>query len=132
RAGAVPALVRSASSSQTQALKATCEQMTKFARQGRDDQFGKDPYYLREVSKGPFYIVRGKLDTPTSLNGVRVTSDLEVVDKNNHVIPGLYAIGHDAGGVYGDSYDFAVCEGGASAFAINSGRMAVNHILGKK
>ncbi|MDO5530740.1 FAD-binding protein [Sutterella sp.] len=81
-------------------LKATCEQMTKFARQGRDDQFGKDPYYLREVSKGPFYIVRGKLDTPTSLNGVRVTSDLEVVDKNNHVIPGLYAIGHDAGGVY--------------------------------
>jgi predicted oxidoreductase len=88
--------------------------------------------YLRGISEGPFYIVRGKLNTLTSLNGVKVNAGLQVLDKNDHVIPGLYAIGHDAGGVYGEAYDLKIGEGTASAFAINSGRMAVKTILGNK
>ena len=110
-------------------LKASCGAITKYARQGKDEQFGKDPYYLREVATGPFYVVRGKINALTSLNGVKVNAGLQVLDKNDHVIPGLYAIGHDAGGMYGDSYDLKVGEGTASAFAINSGRMAVMTIL---
>lgn len=110
-------------------LRESCEAMTKYARQGHDDQFGKDPYYLQTIDKGPFYIERGKLNTLTSLNGVKVNSDLQVLDKNDHVIPGLYATGHDAGGVYGDTYDLKVGEGTASAFAINSGRMAAMEII---
>ncbi len=94
--------------------------------------FGKDPYYLREVATAPFYVIRGKLNTLTSLNGVKVTADLQVVDKNDHVIPGLYAVGHDAGGVYGDSYDLKIGEGTASAFALNSARLAVMHILSQE
>lgn len=113
-------------------LKASCDAITKYAREGKDEQFGKDPYYLREVATGPFYVVRGKLNTLTSLNGVKVNADLQVLTKEGHVIPGLYAIGHDAGGVYGDSYDLKVGEGTASSFAINSGRMAVMHILSEK
>lgn len=31
-------------------LKASCDAITKYARQGKDEQFGKDPYYLREVA----------------------------------------------------------------------------------
>lgn len=110
-------------------LKASCDAITKYARQGKDEQFGKDPYYLREVATGPFYVVRGKINVLTSLNGVKVNAGLQVLDKNDHVIPGLYAIGHDAGGVYGDSYDLKVGEGTASSFALNSGRMAVMTIL---
>lgn len=60
---------------------------------------------------------------------MKVTENLQVVDKDENVIPGLYAIGHDAGGVYGDSYDLRVGEGTASSFAINSGRIAVEHII---
>ena len=110
-------------------LKASCDAITKYARQGKDEQFGKDPYYLREVATGPFYVVRGKINVLTSLNGVKVNAGLQVLDKNDHVIPGLYAICHDAGGVYGDSYDLKVGEGTASSFALNSGRMAVMTIL---
>ena len=110
-------------------LKASCDAITKYARQGKDEQFGKDPYYLREVATGPFYVVRGKINVLTSLNGVKVNAGLQVLDKNDHVMPGLYAIGHDAGGVYGDSYDLKVGEGTASSFALNSGRMAVMTIL---
>ena len=113
-------------------LKASCDAITKYAREGKDEQFGKDPYYLREVATGPFYVVRSKLNTHTSLTGVKVNADLQVLTKEGHVIPGLYAIGHDAGGMYGDSYDLKVGEGTASSFAINSGRMAVMHILSEK
>ncbi len=66
-------------------LKASCDAMTKYAREGKDAQFGKDPYYLREVATGPFYVVRGKLNTLTSLNGVRVNADLQVLTKEGHV-----------------------------------------------
>ena len=47
----------------------------------------------------------------------------------DQVIPGLYALGHDAGGVYGDSYDLRIGEGTASSFAINSARIAVENII---
>lgn len=109
-------------------LKHAAENMTKFAQQGRDDQFGKDKYYLRPINKAPFYVLKGKLHTLTSLNGVKVTENLQVVDAHENVIPGLYAIGHDAGGVYGDSYDLRIGEGTASSFAINSARIAVENI----
>ncbi len=113
-------------------LKRSAANMTKYAKQGHDEQFGKDPYYLRAVDTGPFYIVKGKLDTLTSLNGVKVNENLQVLTAKGDPIPGLYAIGHDAGGVYGDSYDLKVGEGTASSFAINSARMAVEDIAAKK
>ncbi len=113
-------------------LKQTAETMTKYAKQGHDDQFDKDPYYLKAVDTPPFYIVRGKLNTITSLNGVKVNEGLQVLDKEDKPIPGLYAIGHDAGGVYGDSYDLRIGEGTGSAFALNSGRLAVMDILEKR
>jgi fumarate reductase flavoprotein subunit len=110
-------------------VKRAAADMTKYAKEGRDEQFGKDPYYIRAVSEAPFYILKGKLHTLSSLNGVKVTENLQVVDKEEKVIPGLYALGHDAGGVYGDSYDLRIGEGTASAFAINSARIAVKNIL---
>ena len=48
----------------------------------------------------------------------------EVVDKKGKVIPGMYAGGFDAGGMWGDSYCINAASGLASAFAINSGRIA--------
>ncbi|MCI6529912.1 MAG: FAD-dependent oxidoreductase [Mesosutterella sp.] len=113
-------------------VKRAAADMTKFAKSGKDTQFGKDRYYIRAVSQGPYYILKGKLHTLTSLNGVKVTENLQVVDKNEKVIPGLYALGHDAGGVYGDSYDLRVGEGTASSFAINSARIAVKNILSQE
>ncbi len=113
-------------------LKRSAENMTKYAKQGVDEQFNKSPEYLRAIDTGPFYVVRGKLNTLASLNGVKVNENLQVLNKDDKPIPGLYAIGHDAGGVYGDSYDLKIGEGTASSFAINSGRMAVKDIVDKK
>ena len=59
-----------------------------------------------------------------TMGGIKVNERLEVVDKKDKAIPGLYAGGFDAGGMYGDSYPIKSSSGLASAFALNSGRIA--------
>jgi fumarate reductase flavoprotein subunit len=107
----------------------TAKEITKYAKQGKDERFGKNPRTLRAVEKGPFYVLKGQLHHLTSLGGSRVTEHLQVVNEQGNVIPGLYAVGGDAGGMYGDSYDLTIAEGAASSFAINGGRMAVKNII---
>jgi fumarate reductase flavoprotein subunit len=54
---------------------------------------------------------------------------MEVMDKRDRVIPGLYAGGFDAGGMYGDSYCIHDSSGLSSGFAVNSGRIAGKNAL---
>jgi fumarate reductase flavoprotein subunit len=54
---------------------------------------------------------------------------MEVIDKKGKAIPGLYAGGYDAGGMWGDSYPINVCSGASSSFALNSGRIAARNAL---
>lgn len=48
----------------------------------------------------------------------------EVINTEGEVIPGLYATGCDAGGLYGDAYDVNKAPGSQSSWACNSGRFA--------
>jgi hypothetical protein len=36
-----------------------------------------------------------------TLGGIKINERTEVLDRNDRVIPGLYAAGNDAGGLYG-------------------------------
>ena len=58
------------------------------------------------------------------MGGIKVNHKLEVIDKQDKVIPGLYAAGYDAGGMYGQDYGMHITSGLSSAFAMNSGRIA--------
>jgi fumarate reductase flavoprotein subunit len=110
-------------------LKATVAANNKFFEQGYDEQFFKTKALLRPVSKPPFYAMKTELRMFATLGGPEVDVHMNVLDKGGEPIPGLYATGHDASGaIYGDSYDMRVAPGSTSSFAINSGRMAVDHI----
>ncbi len=50
------------------------------------------------------------------------------LDADAKPIPHLYAVGCDAGGIYGDSYDVSICEGSCQGFAVYSGKAAAEHI----
>lgn len=50
---------------------------------------------------------------------------MRVLDEDGQVIPGLYAGGCDAGGLYGDSYDVKFAPGSQSGWAVSSGRLAM-------
>jgi fumarate reductase flavoprotein subunit len=110
-------------------LQATVNEYNVFCEKGHDDLFAKDPKYLRPI-KGPhFYAVRARTVFLGTLGGIKINEKTEVIDKKDKAIPGLYAVGFDAGGMYGDSYCIRDASGLSAGFAINSGRIAGSNAL---
>jgi fumarate reductase flavoprotein subunit len=110
------------------AFKKTVEEYNRFCEKGHDDQFAKDPEYLHPVKTPRFYAFKCYMNFLGTLGGIRINEKTEVLDRNDKVIPGLYAVGNDAGGLYGDSYD-VIASGASSGFALNSGRIAGENAL---
>jgi fumarate reductase flavoprotein subunit len=105
-----------------QRFEATAKRYADMAGQNKDTDFFKDSKYLSKLNQGPFYAVKVVTRTLTTLGGVKVNQHTQAVDDNEKVIPGLWAVGSDAGGMYGNSY--VMFEGGTLGFAYNSGRIA--------
>lgn len=110
-------------------LNATVDEYNSFCEKGHDDLFAKDPKYLRSLKGPKFYAVKARTIFLGTLGGIKINHNIEVVDKKGKAIPGLYAGGFDAGGMWGDSYSIRNSSGAAAAFAINSGRIAGKNVL---
>ena len=104
-------------------LKETVKEYNAFCLKGHDDLFAKDRHYLVPLLGPRFYALRCRLIFLGTLGGIKVNHRMEVLDKMGRRIPGLYAGGMDAGGLFGDSYDVFTC-GGTLAFGLASGRIA--------
>ena len=88
------------------------------------DPFGKPAEYLKyPVKQGPFYAMRAKVVSLSTLGGVRVNENLEALDANYKPIGGLYATGNNAYGFY-STPSYPPYQGLALGFAYNSGRIA--------
>ncbi len=109
-------------------LKATLDEYNGFCEKGHDDLFAKDPQYLRPLRGPKFYAIRCWRVFLSTIGGIKINHKMEVVDREEKPILGLYAGGMDVGGVYGDSYD-VYATGGALGFAFNSGRIAGKNAL---
>jgi len=110
-------------------LKGTVEEYNRFCEQKHDDLFAKDPRYLRPLMGPKFYAVKAHTVFLGTMGGIKINHNTEVIDKQGNVIAGLYAVGFDAGGMYGDSYHISVASGSSSGFAVNSGRIAGKNAL---
>jgi fumarate reductase flavoprotein subunit len=110
-------------------FKATVEEYNRFCEQGHDELFAKDPKYLRPIVGPKFYAIRARTIFLGTLGGIKINHRMEVIDKKGAIIPGLYAAGYDAGGMYGDSYSITRSSGLSSSFAANSGRIAGKNAL---
>ncbi len=115
--GADPAVLRET----VDAYNACCEA-------GEDAQYGKDAKYLNPVVKPPFYGIGIGIGLMGSSGGVRINGNMQAVDANRNPIPGLYATGLDATGLYGDTYNMEA-GGSANGFAHTSGIIAAKHFL---
>jgi fumarate reductase flavoprotein subunit len=105
-------------------LKATLEEYNGFCEKGHDGLFAKNRQYLRPL-KGPrFYAAKTRTIFLATLGGIKINEKTEVVDKKGKTIPGLYAVGLDAAGMWGDSYSIKDSSGASAGFAVNSGRIA--------
>ncbi len=91
----------------------------------KHDPYGKGADSLvYGVSEGPFYAIGMQMGNLGTLGGVRVNEELQACDVNLKPIPGLYVVGNDAAGFYGNNVCYPPYEGLATGFAWNSGKLA--------
>ena len=109
-------------------LKASIEKYNGYCAKGVDEEFGKDAKYLFPLESGPYYAFELLTGIFATVGGMKVTHDAQVLNAEAKTIPHLYAVGCDAGGIYGDSYDVSICEGSCQGFAVFSGKAAAEHI----
>jgi fumarate reductase flavoprotein subunit len=57
------------------------------------------------------------------LGGIKINERTEVVDRKGKAVPGLYVVGFDASGMWGDGYAIKGSTGASAGFAANSGRI---------
>lgn len=108
-------------------LRETLDAYDEMCDSGVDTEFAKPAEYLNSLAEGPYYgfeVYNGYFCT---VGGIKVTPMVEVVDTNDEIIPGLYAGGCDAGGLYGDTYDVGIAAGSQASWAINSGRLGAKN-----
>jgi len=111
-------------------LQATVDQYNRYCDQGHDELFAKNPRYLRPIRGPRFYAIKTQTVFLGTMGGIKINERMEVVDKEDQAVPGLYAGGFDAGGMYGDSYCIRSSTGLSSCFSMNSGRLAGKNALG--
>jgi len=110
-------------------LKVTVDEYNRYCDKGHDDLFAKDPKYLWKLRGPKFYAAKARTVFLGTMGGIKINQRTEVIDKKEKVIPGLYAAGYDAGGMYGNDYCMKIASGLSSAFAINTGRLAGKNAL---
>ncbi|MDR1185572.1 MAG: FAD-binding protein [Coriobacteriales bacterium] len=116
-------------------LKTTFDNYESFCANGKDLEFGKDPQYLNSIVESPYFAFEIYNGYFTTVGGIKITKNTEVVSEDGEIIKGLYAGGSDAGGLYGDTYDVARAAGSQASWAVNSGRIAAKYaakFLGKQ
>lgn len=100
-------------------FSATVARYNGFVEAGRDDEYFKDPKYLKlPVKTGPFYAFKGCCLFLNTVGGVRIDEHFRALNSRGDIVPGLYVIGADAGGMYPTSY--VPREGFALGFSIIS------------
>lgn len=111
-------------------LMQTMKRINKFAEQKNDPDFNRSPEHLEkfDLEKGPYYALKAIRCFFLTLGGVTVTPSFEAKTPQGDVIPNLFVVGQDIGGLYDSSYDLR-CEGSASSFAMTSGRVAAETAL---
>jgi 3-oxosteroid 1-dehydrogenase len=121
-------------------LRATIERFNGFARQGKDEDFGRggsayaafigDPGHkpnpsLGPIEEPPYYAIPTVPGDVGTCGGLVTDEWARVLDTEGKVIPGLYATGNSTSSVHGPSYPGAGASIGASlAFGYVAARHA--------
>lgn len=83
---------------------ANAERYNQMYKQGKDSDFGKLPSRLSALEKAPFYAAKLGGLLICSLGGLRINTQMQVLDKDCNAIPGLYAAGNDSGSFFAQGY----------------------------
>lgn len=111
-------------------VKAEIDRYNELARKGFDDDFYKRKECLTTIEKPPFYAAHISMALLVTLGGLKINEHMQVLDKEKHVIPGLYAAGNNSGSFYANDYCMTVM-GNSHGRAYTFGYLAGKHVMGK-
>lgn len=105
-------------------LPAQVARYNEYVTKGKDEEFDKPAKLLKsKIEQGPFHAVRLVLAIHNSTGGLAIDENARVYDIEGNIIPGLYAAGETAGGLY---------VGNGMPRAIMPGRFAGEHAAQRK
>ena len=110
-------------------FKATVERYNQMAQAGVDEDFGKPAKDLIALETPPFYGATNAGWLLTTMDGLHINTDMQVLDTGGNVIEGLYAAGDVAGGFFANCYPELVV-GVACGKTITFARHAILHMTG--
>lgn len=87
-------------------LEETVKQYNEGVASGERDPFKRG--YTEAFGEGPYYVFQTVARYATTLGGVNVTNNLEVMDVNEQPIPGLYAAGEVVGNINGSYAEYLI------------------------
>ena len=80
------------------------ERYNELYNNGTDEDFGKLPHQLSSIIEPPFYGCRTCGFLLSTVDGIRINTDMNALDDAFEPIPGLYIAGNDSGGFYANTY----------------------------
>lgn len=105
---------------------ATVERYNQLVDDG-DTDFGKRPELMCKIEKAPFYALKMRVELGVSVAGLVTNAESECLNADGAVIEGLYAVGNNAGGMFGADYNEVTVPG------ISLGRsVTFGYLLGKR
>ena len=112
-----------------EAFLAEADKYNGFYDAQKDSDFGKEAYRLSELRTAPFYGIWYGGSILTTVDGLRINADMQVLDAEGHAIEGLYAAGDCSGSVFANNYPEYIV-GCACGRTITFSRHAVRHMAG--
>jgi fumarate reductase flavoprotein subunit len=105
-------------------LQKTFDTYNLYVSSGNDLDFLKNSELLRPIKTAPYYAFGLSEGLMNTVGGLQVDERIRVIDVDGKPIPGLYAGGSDAGGLYGFNYDIDTLPGSMQGWCSTSGRLA--------
>ena len=101
----------------------TIKKYNECAQCGYDESFLKNTEYLIPLNTPPFYAMKCRTGIIGTIGGIKVSHRMEVLNRADDPIAGLYAAGTDVGGWEPRTYNVHL-SGSTLGFPLNSGRIA--------
>ena len=114
-----------------QVLKETVARYNQIVASGDDTDFGKRAELLTSVEKPPYYALKWGPKLLDVFGGALINTDLNVIGSDSEPIPGLYAVGNAAGGMYAVDYPLLL-NGNSYGRAIAYAMQIADSVLGAK
>ncbi len=111
-------------------FKSTVERYNQMAKLGEDKDYGKQAKDLLALEKAPYYGVTYGGWLLTTMDGLRINENTQVLDTKGNAIEGLYAAGDVAGGFFANNFYPELVVGVAVGKSMTFARHAILHMTG--